>query len=109
MSRHGATLSDTAMSALDAAETTDNDCQFVKVSHRKKKRRQASSPSNLTTRSYTSVASAQKSTVHSFTMPIGVSRRKTIIGASSSSSLKASKSIIVKKAVYRPGNTDTEY
>ena len=85
-------------------ETSDNE-EFI--SQEKRRKRQRASPFNSTQagssgRMYSAAVSARPAQVPTRT----INKPKTVIGASSNSTLKASKTLIMKKSVYRLGNID---
>jgi hypothetical protein len=95
----------------DVIETSDNEGELTVVTHRRKKRKQISTPPAGQTPSYAAqvAATGPHQSVRPKPPNAVFARKKTVIGASSTSSLKASKTIIVKKAVFRLGNIDSCY
>jgi hypothetical protein len=97
----------------DAEETSDNEGFSVVGLRKRKKRKQSVSPNGDSTSlqvgsSYSSKAATPKATPARSANRVN-SKPREIIGASSSSVLKASNTLIVKKAVYRLGNIDSSY
>lgn len=97
----------------DAGETSDAG-GFVDVIRKRKKHKQSTSPSQ--TGQAGSAGSAGLSYASQVALPAnpivsnhGKPQPKLVIGASSSSALKASKSLIVKKSVFHLGNIDSVY
>lgn len=101
-------ISDVA--ASEGAETSDNE-GFI--SQRQRKRKKISPLSTLSSHpvSYSSVTASnlREQSNDPKTKPKSKMSRHTVIGASTTSTLKASKSLIVNKAVYCLGNIDSSY
>jgi hypothetical protein len=110
---HAAHPSSYGPTSSDAGETSDNDGFDVQRS--RKKRKQSVSPkqsgplsatSPTSGPSYATVVTLPGPTAHK---PAVKSKPRTVIGASSSCLLRASKTLIIKKSVFRLGNIDSTY
>jgi hypothetical protein len=91
----------------DGTETDDND-GFV--TQRVKKRKTRGSPATAGLSATPSSQSYAAMTSRNLPRPTpGKTRKAVLIGASSTCSLRAAKTLIVKKAVFRLGNIDCDY
>jgi hypothetical protein len=101
------------LTTSDAGDSSENDDYEVKQSRKRAKKsdspNQTLTPTSAPQQSKGSYASAVASTGPSVRNPTAKPKPKTVIGASSSSLLRASKTLIVKKSVFRLGNIDSLY
>jgi hypothetical protein len=99
--------------STDADETSDNDGYVVKKSRKRKKDsmspKLSAAPSSHSSSSQPLYSSRAAIPGPNQRNPGSKPKPKTVIGASSNSSIKASKTLIVKKSVFRLGNIDCAY